>query len=244
MHHTNIQYLLHLADTALILSHRNSEWCGHGPVLEQDIAITNIALDQLGLARNLYQYAAATLGNTDEDRLAMTRPEREYRHPLLAELPRGDWAFTVLRQYLLCQFQYLQYQELQRHADAQLSAIAAKALKELKYHLRWSSEWVIRLGDGTPESHVRMQQALQQCWSYTGELFSAADYEKAAGADPASWETAWKEQVAAILQEATLPIPGATFMQQGGKQGLHTEHLGYLLTELQYMQRAYPGCEW
>jgi len=241
---TNTLYLLHLADTALILSHRNSEWCGHGPVLEQDIAITNISLDQIGLARNLFQYAASLLGNTDEDRLAMTRPEREYVNMLLAELPRRDWGFTVMRQYLVCQFQYLQYQQLQHHPDAQLAAIAAKALKELKYHLRWSSEWVVRLGDGTDESHQRMQAALQACWPYTGEMFTAAGYEQEAGADPAPLQAAWMEQVQGILQEAGLSIPEKSFMHSGGKQGVHTEHFGYLLTELQYMQRAYSGCEW
>jgi ring-1,2-phenylacetyl-CoA epoxidase subunit PaaC len=244
MHQTNIQYLLHLADTALILSHRNSEWCGHGPVLEQDIAITNIALDQLGLARNLYQYAAAQLGNTDEDRLAMMRPERAYTNVLLAELPKGNWGFTVLRQYFICQFQYLQYQQLQHHADEHLAAIAAKALKELKYHLRWSSEWVIRLGDGTEESHARITDALQQLWPYTGEMFIAANYEREAGADPATLQPAWMEQTQGILLEATLPVPENTFMHSGGKQGIHTESFGLMLTELQYLQRAYPGCEW
>lgn len=241
---TNIQYLLHLADTALILSHRNSEWCGHGPVLEQDIAITNIALDQVGLARNLYQHAAQQLGDTDEDRLAMTRPEREYVNLLLTELPKGDWGFTVLRQYLVCNFQYLQYQQLQHHPDEQLAAIAAKALKELKYHLRWSSEWVVRLGDGTEESHRRMQAALQACWPYTGEMFIAAGYELEAGASPAMLQTAWMEQVQGILQEAGLTTPEKPFMHSGGKEGIHTEYFGYLLTELQYMQRVYPGCEW
>ncbi len=241
---TNIQYLLHLADTALILSHRNSEWCGHGPVLEQDIAITNIALDQVGLARNLYQHAAQQLGDTDEDRLAMTRPEREYVNLLLTELPKGDWGFTVLRQYLVCNFQYLQYQQLQHHPDEQLAAIAAKALKELKYHLRWSSEWVVRLGDGTEESHRRMQAALQVCWPYTGEMFIAVGYELEAGVNPAKLQTAWMEQVQGILQEAGLTIPEKPFMHSGGKEGIHTEYFGYLLTELQYMQRVYPGCEW
>jgi len=237
-------FLLHLADTALILSHRNSEWCGHGPVLEQDIAITNIALDQVGLARNLYQYAATLIGNTTEDELAMLRAEREYKNLLLAELPRGDWAVTVLRQYFICQFQYLQYQQLQHHVNEQLAAIAAKSLKELKYHLRWSSEWVVRLGDGTEESRQRLSNALQELWPYTGELFMPADYELSAGVDSSTFATAWMEQVQGIIQESTLSIPVNTFMHSGGKQGIHTEYFGFLLTELQYMQRAYPGCEW
>jgi ring-1,2-phenylacetyl-CoA epoxidase subunit PaaC len=237
-------FLLHLADTALILSHRNSEWCGHGPVLEQDIAITNIALDQVGLARNLYQYAATLIGNTTEDELAMLRAEREYKNLLLAELPRGDWAVTVLRQYFICQFQYLQYQQLQHHVNEQLAAIAAKSLKELKYHLRWSSEWVVRLGDGTEESRQRLSNALQELWPYTGELFMPADYELLAGVDSSTFATAWMEQVQGVIQESTLSIPVNTFMHSGGKQGIHTEYFGFLLTELQYMQRAYPGCEW
>ena len=173
-----INYLLHLADTTHILSQRNSEWCGHGPILEQDIAITNISLDLLGQARTLYQYAAELIGNNaTEDSLAYLRGEREYKNLLLVEQPRGDWALTVLRQYLYSQFQYLLFEQLQKSNDAQLAAIAAKSIKETAYHVRWSKEWVIRLGDGTEESRQRIVKAIEELWRYTGEMFNPADYE-------------------------------------------------------------------
>lgn len=243
-----IDYTLHLADTALILSQRNSEWCGHGPVLEQDIAITNISLDLLGQARNFYQYAATLMGNTDEDKLAYLRTEREFKNLLLTEQPNGDWAQTILRQYLFSQYQYLLYQQLQNSRDTQLAAIAAKSIKETTYHLRWSSEWVIRLGDGTEESHSRMVNAINELWSYTGEMFMPVQYELALNIDFNTIKNSWTEKVKSIFNEATLhyPLEGSTsfFMHSGGKEGRHTEYLGYILTELQYMQRAYPNCEW
>ena len=244
MSHSLIDYTLHLADNSLILSQRNSEWCGHGPILEQDIAITNISLDLLGQARNFYQYAATLTGNgSTEDSLAYLRTEREYKNCLLVEQPNGDWAQTILRQYLFSEFQYLLFERLQNNADEQLAAIAAKALKEIKYHVRWSGEWVIRLGDGTGESHRRMQKAINELWNYTGELFVPAEYEK--DFEPVSeLKEAWIKKVTAVFTEAALPVPEEIFMQSGGKIGTHTEHLGYLLTELQYMQRTYPGCEW
>lgn len=238
-------FLLHLADNNLILSQRNSEWCGHGPVLEQDIAITNISLDLLGQARNLYQYAAEAMGNgATEDSLAYLRTEREFKNCLLVELPKGDWGQTVLRQYLYSQFQHVLYEQLQHHGDAQLAAIAAKALKEITYHLRWSSEWVVRLGDGTDESHERMLQALEALWCYTGEMFMPADYETGLGVDFNALQNNWNQKVAAVLAEATLPIPEKVFMHSGGKSGIHTEHMGFLLAEMQYLQRTYPGNEW
>lgn len=244
-----IQYLLHLADTTLILSQRNSEWCGHGPVLEQDIAITNISLDLLGQARNFYQYAATLINQSahqpvTEDSLAYLRTEREFKNLLLVELPKGDWGQTILRQYLFSQFQYLLFEQLQQSNDTTLAGICAKALKEIKYHLRWSSEWVIRLGDGTAESHQRMLEALDALWNYSGEMFMPAAYETALAVDFTALKNTWTEKVAAVLQEATLPMPQNTFMHSGGKDGRHTEHLGFILTELQYMQRAYPNCEW
>lgn len=239
-----INYLLYLGDTNLILSQRNSEWCGHGPVLEQDIAITNISLDLLGQARNFYQYAATIIGNgATEDSLAYLRKEREFKNLLLAELPNGDWAQTILRLYLVSQFQLLLYERLQQHPDAQIAAITAKAIKETSYHVRWSSEWVIRLGDGTNESHERMLNALNNIWNYTGEMFVAADFEKEEF-NPESLKQLWDEKVTHIFDEATLPVPGNVYMHTGGKQGRHTEHLGYILAELQYMQRAYPGSTW
>src|SRR5215831_323122 len=185
-HSTNqlINYVLHLADDALILGHRNSEWCGHGPVLEQDIAITNISLDLIGQARNFYQYAAELINQdgkqtelATEDSLAYLRDEHEFKNCLLVEQPRGDWATTILRQFLFSTYQYFLYQELQKSKDGQLAAIAEKSMKEVIYHLRWSSEWVIRLGDGTEESHQRMENAIDELWMYTAELFLAADYE-------------------------------------------------------------------
>ncbi len=253
-------YTLHLADNALIIAQRNSEYCGHGPILEQDIAITNISLDLLGQSRNFYQYAAqlinaATtskrgslvlpfgedLGGASEDSLAYLRTEREFKNCLLVELPNGDWGQTILRQFFFSTYQFLLYQKLQNNSDAQLAAIAAKALKEVTYHLRWSSEWVIRLGDGTTESHQRMLKAIDELWRYTGELFMPADYEKE---DVSLLKDDWMKKVSEVFEEATLPLPEKAFMQTGGKQGIHTEHLGYILTELQYLQRTYPGAEW
>jgi ring-1,2-phenylacetyl-CoA epoxidase subunit PaaC len=252
-----IDYTLHLADTTLILSQRNAEWCGHGPILEQDIAITNISLDLLGQARNFYQYAAHLTPSPSplsgegsnpvtEDSLAYLRKEREYKNLLLVEQPNGDWGQTILRQYLYSQFQYLLFEELQQCNDEQLAAIAAKAIKETAYHVRWSSEWVIRLGDGSEESKTRMIKAIDELWRYTGEMFMPAIYEKVV--DVKALKENWQEKVNIIFNEASLISPvgggGAAFMQAGGKQGKHTEHLGYILTELQYMQRAYPGAEW
>jgi ring-1,2-phenylacetyl-CoA epoxidase subunit PaaC len=240
-----IDYTLHLADSNLILSQRNAEWCGHGPILEQDIAITNISLDQLGQARNFYQYAATLIGSeATEDSLAYLRKEREFKNHLIVEQPNGDWAQTIVRQFLFSNYQYLLYQQLQNHKDEQLAAIAAKALKEVSYHLRWSSEWVIRLGDGTEESHQRMKKAIDELWRYSGELFVSAEYEKEAGIDVSLLKEEATNKIKTVFDEAGLLIPENVFMQTGGKLGTHTEHLGYILTELQYLQRTYPGAEW
>lgn len=240
-------YALHLADNSLILGQRNSEWCGHGPVLEQDIAITNISLDLIGQARNFYQYAAILIGgDATEDSLAYLRKEREFKNCLLVEQPNGDWAQTILRQFFFSQYQYLLFEQLQDSSDKQLAAIAEKSLKEVAYHLRWSSEWVIRLGDGTEESHKRMLKAIDELWRYTGEMFIPAEYETMI--DVSALKEPWQQKVEFVFSEASLIPPlgggGAAFMQTGGKEGKHTEHLGYILTELQYMQRTYPGCEW
>lgn len=250
MNNITIPYTLHLADNALILAQRNSEWCGHGPVLEQDIAITNISLDLLGQSRNFYQYAALLLNDrSTEDSLAYLRTEREFKNCLLTEQPIGDWGQTVLRQFLFSQYQFLLFSQLQHSKDQQLAAISAKTLKEVTYHLRWSSEWVIRLGDGTDESHGRMLKAIETIWPYTGELFEPADFESAAfnagiAPDISSLKNDWLIKVKEVMEEATLPVPEKIFMQTGGKNGVHTEHLGFMLAELQYMQRAYPGSEW
>ena len=258
-----IQYTLHLADNSLILGQRNAEWCGHGPVLEQDIAITNISLDLIGQARNFYQYAAKLINETvpkvspnggdlevaTEDTLAYLRKEREFKNCLLVEQPNGDWGQTILRQFFFSQYQYLLLQQLQHSKDEQLAAIEEKSLKEVTYHLRWSSEWVIRLGDGTDESHKRMVKAIDELWRYTGEMFVCTEYEvrctqERIGVDVSQLKQAWLDKVKEVLDEAALSVPEKVFMQTGGKEGKHTEHLGYILTELQYMQRAYPGCEW
>ena len=259
-----IEYTLHLADDVLILGHRNSEWCGHGPVLEQDIAITNISLDLIGQARYFYQYAAKLInespaplstlwrgvgGEVTEDTLAYLRDNREFKNCLLVEQPNGDWAKTILRQFLFSAYQYYLYQQLQNSKDKQLAAIAEKSFKEVTYHLRWSSEWVVRLGDGTDESHQLMLKAIDDLWIYTGELFLAAGYELQAaneeiGIDVTLLKPKWEEKVKEILTEGTLSYPGKVFMQTGGKEGRHSEYLGYILADLQFMQRAYPGCEW
>jgi ring-1,2-phenylacetyl-CoA epoxidase subunit PaaC len=251
MPHTQLtNYLLHLADNALILGHRNSEWCGHGPILEQDIAITNISLDLIGQSRYLYQYAASIIGEgATEDTLAYLRDVRAFKNCLMLELPKGDWAVTVLRQYLFSQFQILQYGALQQSEDKQLSAIAEKAIRETAYHLRWSSEWVVRLGDGTEESSQRMKKAVDHLWSYTGELFMPSTFEISCaelkiGVDPASLKDQWYALIQKIFADATLELPPKGWSQSGGKDGIHTEHLGYILAELQFMQRSYPGNEW
>lgn len=240
-----IDYTLYLADSALIVAQRNGDWCGHGPVLEQDIAITNITLDLIGQARSLYQYAATLIGgDATEDSLAYLRNEREFKNCLLAEQPNGDWGQTILRQYFFSCFQREQYTALLTHPNETLAAIAEKSLKEVNYHCRWSGEWVIRLGDGTAESRQRMCVALEQLWPYTGELFSAAPYEKEVNMDPVQFQARWQQQIETTLTAATLPIPASAFMHSGGKTGVHSEELGFLLATLQYMQRSYPGSNW
>jgi|SRR5579872_3530800 len=267
-----IDYTLGLADDALILGHRNSEWTGFGPILEQDIAISNIALDLIGQARNFYQYAARLINQSGasptvtEDRLAYLRDAWDFKNCLLTEQVNGDWARTILRQFLFSACQFYLYGQLQYSGDSELAAIAEKAYKEVAYHLRWSSEWVIRLGDGTAESHTRMEQALEELWPFTGELFLATDGEsrdkspgessgekllatQGIGVDLSAIRVKWEEKVREIFAEATIPYPSGEddrklWMQTGGRQGRHTEHLGYLLAEMQFLQRAYPGCEW
>ncbi len=242
-------FILHLADNALILSQRNSEWCGHGPVLEQDIAITNISLDLIGQARNFYQYAADLRGDgSTEDSLAYLRTEREFKNCLLVEQPNIDWGQTILRQFFFSAYEYYLFQQWQEDQsgfdDEHLLAIAVKSLKEVRYHLRWSSEWVIRLGDGTEESHQRMLKAIDNLWPYTGELFVAADYEESIGINFNQIKEQWVNKVKEVFSVATLPYPPDTWMHSGGKSGTHSEHLGYILTELQFMQRVYPNSEW
>lgn len=236
------QYILHLADNSLIMGHRLSEWTGHGPALEQDIAITNISLDLIGQARNFYQYAAELTGNNaTEDTLAYLRDVNEYKNVLLVELPNADWAKTILKIFFFSAYQYFLYKKMIVISDERLAAIAEKSLKEVNYHFRWSSEWVIRLGDGTDESHQRMIKALDELWNYTGELFMSSTYELI---DVDLIKDDWNKKISAIFSEATLTVPTNNWAHKGGKEGIHTEHLGYILAEMQFLQRAYPGCEW
>ena len=255
-----IDYILHLGDNALVLGHRNSEWTGHGPILEQDIALSNIALDLIGQARYYYQYASERMNGSKpisapgrtpvtEDALAYLRDAWDFRNCLLVEQGNGDWGKTILRQFFFSAYQYELYQVLQRSRDGQLAAIAEKSLKEVTYHLRWSGEWVIRLGDGTEESHARMEQAVADLWQYTGELFLPADYEKilaplGVAVELSAIRALWDIKTAEVLRAAGLETKEGEWMQKGGKQGKHTEALGYLLAEMQFLQRAYPGCEW
>jgi len=242
---TPLDYLLHLADNALILGQRNAEWCGHGPVLEQDIAISNISLDLIGQARSFYQYAAELNGNgATEDTLAYHRNERQFKNCLLVEQPKGDWAYTTLRQFLFSSYQQVLFQTLCKHSDERIAAIAEKTLKEINYHVRWSSEWVIRLGDGTEESQRRLLHAIDSSWPFTGELFEPAAYETEAGVDLISLRAPWEQLIDNCFAEAGMSRPVNVFPHSGGKKGIHSEHLGFILAEMQYLQRSYPGCEW
>lgn len=243
-------YILYLADNAVILGQRLGEWCGHGPVLEQDMAMTNIALDNIGRSRLLYQYASELTGNQQsEDQIAFLRNEWEYRNLLLVEQPNGDFAHTIARQFFLDAFHFPYFKALINSADTALAAIAEKTLKETAYHLKWSSEWVLRLGDGTELSHQKMQNAVDALWTFTGEMFMESDFEKQMRIQGISPDLdlvreVWMEKIQSILTQATLKTPQANWMQSGGKQGNHSEYLGYILSEMQYMQRAYPNMEW
>lgn len=245
-----VLYALRRADDALILGHRLSEWCGHAPILEEDMALANMGLDLLGQARELYSYAAQVEGKgNDEDKLAYLRDVRQYRNLLLLEQPNGDFAHTMMRQLFYSAFADLYWRAMMKSADATLAAIAAKSEKESAYHLRHSSEWVIRLGDGTGESHARAQTAIDHLWAFTGEMFEVDASERAlidAGiaVDPVSLRPQWLKTISAIVSEATLNLPHSDWMQQGGRDGRHSEHLGHLLSELQSMQRTFPGAAW
>lgn len=243
-------FLLRLGDDSLILGHRLSEWCGHGPILEEDIATTNISLDLIGQTTSIFQYAAKVQGEgKTEDDLAFLRFERAYTNLLLVEQPNGDFGMTTIRQFLFDAFRKLLFEALTKSSDEQIAAIAEKSLKETKYHLKHSSEWVIRLGDGTEESHNRVQDALDTLWVYTDEMFFQDQVEidlveRQVIPDYTSLKGQWLENVTAVLTEATLTIPTNGWQRQGGRTGLHSEHLGFILAELQYMQRAYPGMQW
>jgi ring-1,2-phenylacetyl-CoA epoxidase subunit PaaC len=244
------EYALRLGDDSLTLGHRLSECCSNGPFLEEDIALINISLDMIGRARMFLSYAGEIEDNgRDEDQLAYHRDCRDYRNLLICELPRGDFGFTIARQFLL-DAHYLPYFEaLSGSADTTLAGIAAKAAKESRYHLRHTSQWMIRLGDGTEESHQRVQDSLEQLWGYTPELFNMDEIdqgllESGIGVDLAPIQAQWSETVNAVLAEATLKRPEDSWQVDGGRRGMHTEHLGHLLSDLQYVQRAYPGNQW
>ena len=243
-------YLLHLADNALVLGQRNAEWCGHGPVLEEDIAMANISLDLIGQARLLYQHAAAQIGNgATEDTLAYFRDGREFRNYTLLELPHHgplagtaaaerDYATTIVRNFLYSALMLLLWDALQAHEDPQLAAIAGKSVKEVRYHLRHSRDWLLRLGDGTAQSHARTQSALDHLMPYTQEFWAGADARTAALQQP------WDAMVGEALQEATLQRPAAGGFIPRGSQGLHSEHLGFLLAEMQGLARQHPQALW
>ena len=245
-----VLYALRRADDALILGHRLSEWCGHAPALEEDMALANMGLDLLGQARELYSYAAKVEGQgNDEDKFAYLRDIRQYRNLLLLEQPNGDFAHTMVRQFFYAGCADLYWRAMMKSSDATLAAIAAKSEKESAYHLRHSSEWIVRLGDGTEESHLRAQTAIDDLWSFTGEMFHIDESERALidsgiAVDPVTQRPQWLKTVSDIVSEATLVLPRSDWMQQGGRSGRHSEHLGHLLSELQSMPRTFPGVTW
>ena len=244
------EYLLRLGDDRLVLGHRLSEWCGHAPILEEDIALANIALDLVGQGTMLLKAAGAAEGsNRSEDALAYFRDAVDYRNALICELPKGDFGVTIVRQFLFSVFSVLLWERLTSSANEQLAGIAAKALKECRYHVRHAGEWVIMLGDGTEESHRRVQAALDDLWRFTGELFLTDDIDRAAakqgvGVDPSELQEAWRAQVEDVVRRATLSVPADVYMQRGGREGRHTEHLGHMLAEMQIVARSHPGAAW
>ncbi len=244
------EYALRLGDSALIHGQRLAEWCGHGPELEQDIALTNISLDQIGQARNWLALAGKLEGKgRDEDQLAFLRDVEAFRNVQLVEYPNEDWAYTLVKSYLFDSFNELLYRRLAESSYEAFAAIAAKSLKEIVYHKRFSSEWVLRLGDGTELSHRRAQTALDDLWPYTGELCEMTEVDEVLLAegivpDLKELEANWRAEMRDLLNEATLQIPENDHVHTGSRQGIHTEYLGHILTEMQFLQRAYPGLEW
>lgn len=250
MNNNLIQYIYGIADNSLILGQRLGELCGHGPSLETDIAMTNISLDLLGQVRSYYQYVAQLQGgDATEDTVAFLRIEREYKNVLLVEQPNTDFAYSITRQFLWDVFHLALVEELQNSKDEMLAAIAKKSIKEVLYHNRFSSDWIKRLGDGTEESHNRIQTAINDLWIFTDELFHQTEADKAMvsegiGVDVTLLKSNYYQSVSEILAEATLQTPQIEYFQKGGKNGIHSEHMGYILTELQYMQRTYPNMTW
>jgi ring-1,2-phenylacetyl-CoA epoxidase subunit PaaC len=244
------EYLLRLGDNALILGHRLSEWCGHSPALEEDLALSNVALDLIGQTQLWLNLAGEVEGKgRDADKLAYLRDGRDFRNVLLVEQPNGDFAVTMARQFYFDAWHYLLLRELTGSKDSRIAEIAAKGLKEVTYHLERSRDWVLRLGDGTEESHRRMQSAIDDLWMYTGELFESDEIDQAMareglGPDLATLHEPWLGLVRATAEEATLSLPQPGWAQKGGKRGIHSEHLGYILADLQFLQRAYPNATW
>jgi len=244
------QYIIRLGDNALINGQRLAEWCGRGPFLEEDLALANTALDLIGRARMLLSYAGEVEGQgRSEDDLAYFRNEREFRNFLIMELPVGDFAFTTARQFFVDAYDYYYYRALQDATDTTLAAIAAKTLKECEYHLRHSSEWMVRLGDGTAQSQARLTRAVAELMPFTPEFFAADEIdqvmqEQGIGVDLDTVATLWNNEVDRVLREAALARPPLSFTRGGGRQGLHSEHMGFLLAEMQSLQRTYPGLRW
>lgn len=245
-----IKYLLRLGDDALIIGQRLSEWCSNGPVLEQDIALSNMALDHIGRARLLYKYAADLMGEgATEDSIAFKRDAHEFQNFLLLEQPNGHWGDTVSRLFAYDTLNFYLWDKLTQSNDAQLAGIAQKAIKEIAYHAQWSAEWVIRLGDGTEESHEKVQKSIDDMWMWTGELFESDQVEAimneaGIGINPTFLKDEWNSKVNQVLEIATLNRPEDGWMQTGGRKGVHTEHLGFILAEMQFLPRAYPDATW
>jgi ring-1,2-phenylacetyl-CoA epoxidase subunit PaaC len=250
MDKNKFEYVLRLADDSLIIGQRLGEWCGHGPVLEEDIALSNIALDYIGQATNLFKYAAEIEGaNRDEDAIAFVRQETEYKNLLLLELPNGDYATTIARQFFYAHFMLLFLEKLAATGDAFLSGYAAKSIKEVKYHVQHASDWMLRMGDGTEESRQRAQRAIDELWSFTGEMFAMDEVDHAAmaagyGIDKSALFDTWHANVLALVNRATLEMPAQGWNHSGGRKGKHTEYMGFLLAEMQFLQRAFPGAKW
>ena len=244
------QYAIRLGDDALVQGHRLSQWCSNGPFLEEDLALTNVALDFIGRARMFYSYAAEIDGGDfTEDSYAYQRDCRDFTNLLIHELPGGDFAFSMARQYLVDEFSLAFMERLTGSSDETFAAIAAKAVKECRYHLRRSQHWMLRLGDGTAESHQRLQRAVDDLWGYTPELFELDELEQGLAdegiaVDSAALKADWEQAVRATFSEATIEVPADDWSVRGGRKGLHTEHLGHMLSDLQFVQRAYPGLEW
>lgn len=246
-----LEILLRLADDRLIHGHRLSEWAGHGPELEEDLALANVALDMIGHAAALYQYAAELESKKDEDYYAYFRDDIDFKNIAMVELPKGDFAFTILRQFLFSSFSYFLYNELiDTIRDEQLNGMLQKHFKEIRYHLRHSREWILRLGDGTDESHQRLSEAIKEIWMYTGEFFEQDEFMKAAigfnlYTDTDSFKPEWNKLVFETFEEAMIDLPdNDQYMYSGSRRGQHTEHLGRLLAEMQFLRRSYPEADW